>query len=264
MSKYLKETTQKEKCLSKYIEKADEQKTRELKYLMEVLGDVKLDKDMMEIFHRQFHCSGGRYSVRTKPETIRGIYSFTRRFKELSVDAVEEVWFRYITDLFEEYELEDMLDMHFKVFGKKDETFDLFIEYIDKNAEQHQQKYKDEAKRLKELEDEYSEEFISHLKSLIIREHFSLDEIKKYLPSAELIKKDENHISEISSQTRIFFGCCLPVSYKMFDILLEKKELDTFTETPTYYISTGRQEKAKFTKTEFLESIKEKQKVLKK
>jgi len=42
----------------------------------------------------------------------------------------------------------------------------------------------------------------------------------------------------------------------MFDILLEEKTLDTYPEKPTYYISTGQMEAATFTKTEFLESIK--------
>ena len=56
---------------------------------------------------------------------------------------------------------------------------------------------------------------------------------------------------------------CLPKENEgkdEFDILLEDKTLDTYTETPTYYISTGRCEQATFTKTEFLDSI-EKQKI---
>jgi hypothetical protein len=78
----------------------------------------------------------------------------------------------------------------------------------------------------------------------------------KYPWQDGLIKKDEQHIYDLSAQTRIFFGCCEPVSYTMVEILLEDKTLDTYTETPTYYISTGRQEQATFTKTDFLESIK--------
>jgi len=261
MSKYFKEEIKKEQYLSEYLKIVDKEE-KKLKYLIEVLGDIKLDKDMMELFFKQFQSFGGRYSVRTKPQTIKGIYSFIKRFKELSVTAIDEIWFRYITDLFTEYALEEILDKFFKTYGKKDETFLLFMECVDKVAEKHQEKYKEEALKLEEL-DTYSKDFILHLKSLIIRQHFTLDEIKKYLPSAELIEKDEEQIKEISSKTRIFFGCCEPVSYTMFDILLETKTLDTFTETPTYYISKDVKQIATFTKTEFLESIKSKQKVLK-
>ena len=75
MSKYFKEEQKQEQSLSKYLEQADEKQQGELKYLIEVLGDVSLDVDMMKLFHQQFHCFGGRYSVRTKPETIKGVYS---------------------------------------------------------------------------------------------------------------------------------------------------------------------------------------------
>lgn len=256
MSKYFKEEIKKEQSLSKYLESADDQKKRELKYLIEVLGDVELDEDMMKLFHQQFHCFGGRYSVRTKPETIKGIYDFTRRFPELTKSAIDEIWFRYIDDTFEKYDMKTVLDKYLEMFGKEDETFELFIGYVEKKADQEQELKKQEAQTLDDLQEEYGKRFTDHLKSLVVSEHKDVDEIRKYLPSAELIKKDEQHILDISTKTRIFFGCCEPVSYTMFDILVEEKTLDTFTETPTYYISTGRKEQATFTKTEFLESIK--------
>ena len=55
MSKYFKEEQKKEQSLSKYLEMADEKQQGELKYLIEVLGDVSLDVDMMKLFHQQFH-----------------------------------------------------------------------------------------------------------------------------------------------------------------------------------------------------------------
>lgn len=256
MSKYFKEIKKEEKLLSTYMLGEAEKEKRETKYLIDVLGDVSLDEDMMKLFHQQFHCFGGKYAVRTKPDTLKGIYDFTRRFPDLSKTAIDEIWFCYIKDLFEEYDMPEILDKYFEVFGKEDETFELFIDYVDKKAKIHQQRYEEDALQLGELRAEYSESFISHLKSLILREHITYDEIKGCIPSAELIKKDEEHIQEISRQTRIFFGCCEPVSYTMTDILIEEKSLDTYTETPTYYISTGRKVPATFTKTEFLESIK--------
>lgn len=253
--KYFKEIQKEEKHLSEY-ETKDAQEKKEVEYLIEVLGDVTLDEDMMKLFHQKFHSFGGRYSVRTKPETIRGMYEFTRKFPELSKTAIDEIWFRYIDDTFEKYDMKTVLDKYLEIFGKEDETFELFIGYIEKKADQEQEQRKLEAQTLDDLKDEYGEKFTTHLKSLVVRQHKEVDEIKKYLPSAELIKKDEQHILDISRKTRIYFGCCSPVSYTMFDILVEEKKLDTFTETPTYYISTGRKEQATFTKTEFLESIK--------
>lgn len=256
MSKYFKTKEQEEKLLSEYWKISTEPEKKEISYLIDILGDIALDEDMMDLFHKQFHRFGGKYSVRTKPETFQGIYDFTRKFPELSSNAIDEVWFRYIRDLFEEYDIPETLVKYFEVFGRDDETFELFIDYVDKKSDKHQKQYEEEVKQLDELKDEYSDQFITHLKSLVTREHISSSEIKKYLPAPELIQKDEQHILDLSRQTRIFFGCCKPVSYTMFDILVEEKTLDTFTETPTYYISTGRQEQATFTKTEFLESIK--------
>lgn len=259
MSKYFKEIQKEEKHLSEY-ETIDEREKREVEYLIDVLGDVPLDEDMKKLFHSQFHRFGGKYSVRTKPETIKGIYDITRKFSDLSVDAIDEIWFRYIDDLFERYDMTSVLAKYLELFGKEDETVELFLTYVDKKADDLQEEYKKEASTLDDLQEEYSESFVSHLKSLVLREHISTYEIRKCLPSPELIKKDEEHILDLSRRTRIFFGCCEPVSYTMVDILIEDKTLDTYTETPTYYISTGRCEQATFTKTEFLESI-QKQKI---
>ena len=54
----------------------------------------------MKLFQQQFHCFGGRYSVRTKPETIKGVYSFTRKFPELSKSAIDEIIKEYGPDAF--------------------------------------------------------------------------------------------------------------------------------------------------------------------
>lgn len=255
MSKYLKKRQKQEKFLSEY-EPQDDKEQKEVEYLIKVLGDVPIDEDMKKLFHSQFHCFGGRYSVRIKPETFQGIYDITRRFPELSCDAIDVIWFHYIKDLFDKYDMSETLDKYFEIFGKEDETFELFIDYVDKKSDKHQKEYEEEAHKLDYLKEEYGEKFTEHLKSLVIREHLQVSEIKKFLPSPELIKKDEEHIQELSRKTRIFFGCCEPVSYTMFDILLEEQTLDTFTETPIYYISTGCQEQATFTKKEFLKSIK--------
>lgn len=273
MKKYFKEESSKKMLLSEYLKKnetyfarsidSEEARIKRTEYLMDILGDVPFDEDIYKLFIDQFQCFGGRYDVRTSKDTIKGIYEITKMYPCLTKSAVDEIWFRYIKDLFCEFELTTVLDKYIKMFGTSDESFELFIDYVEKKAAIHQQKYIDDASSASELEEEYGKTFTDYVKGLITRKHYTYDEIKKYLPSSALIRKDEQHITEISRKTRIFFGCCLPVSYTMFNILLRDKTLDDYTETPTYYISSGFQEQATFTKQEFLESIT-KQKALKK
>ena len=58
-----------------------------------------------KLFLKQWQCSGGMYDVRTKKETFKGIYDISQRFSFLTVTALGELWFRYISDLFEEFKL---------------------------------------------------------------------------------------------------------------------------------------------------------------
>lgn len=270
MEKYFKDERKQEIRLSKYLKAKDyfkemicreEDRVRRTSYLIEVLGDVPMDEELYKMYIGQFQCFGGKYDVRVRQDTLKGIYDITRRYSYLTDKAIEEIWFRYIKDLFDEFQLISVFDKYITMFGQTDEAFELFIDYVDKKAAVQQQKYIDETLQVEELSTEYSKNFIEHIKRLITSQHYTYDEIKKYLPSSELITMDEQQIRDISAQTRIFFGCCLPVSYTMFDILIEDKTLDTYTETPTYYISTGKSVQATFTKQEFLDSIIRKQKI---
>lgn len=225
-------------------------------YLMDVLGDVPFTKELYELFMHQFQYCGGKYSVRTKPVTIKEMYKITRKYPMLTVDAIDWIWFKYIKDLFDDYSMLDILDCYLEKYGLIDETFRLFLNYVDEKAEELQEEYTHEIESTKELEKEYSKQFISHLKALIERQHYRFEDIKKVLPDPDIVIKDEEHIRSMSAYTRIYFGCCDPVSYEMFDILLEDGTLDDFPEYPKYYVSTGREELATFTKQEFLDSIK--------
>jgi len=273
MRKYFSEEKKEEILLSDFLKKDstyfekeiydEKNRIRRTEYLIEILGDVSMDEDVYKLFMVHFQRTGGRYRVFTRPDTIKGIYEITKKYPTLTVFGIEDIWYRYIKDLFEEYDLTKVLDKFIEEFGEKDEAFEIFIDYVEKKAEKHQQLYISESLCADELTEEYGEKFTIYVKDIILRQHYTYDEVKKYLPSAELIKIDEKHILDISTKTRIYFGCCYPVSYTMFYILLEDKTLDTFTETPTYYISSGGEEKATFTKTEFLESIENRQKMLK-
>jgi len=274
MKKYFTEEQKEEYLLSDYLKMKEkdikstlceeEMRLRRTKYLIEILGDVKLDKDLYKKYINCFQSFGGRYSVRTRQDTLKDIYEITRKYNYLTIEAIEEIWFIYIRDLFEEYSIMDILEKYIKVFGKTSEAFELFIQYIEKKSDEQQKRYIEDAKNTDELKEEYSEHFIDHLKGLIVRQHYTYDEIKKYLPSSDLIKKDEEHILEISRKTRIYFGCCNPLSYTMFDSLLAGETLDNYDEVGKYYISFGGHEEVTFTKQEFLDSIKKQTKTLKK
>lgn len=266
MKKYFNEEKKEKYLLSEYLKmkKEDVKSTlcdedirlRRTKYLIEILGDVTLDKDMYKLYINSFQSFGGRYSVRTREDTLTDIYNIYKNYEYLSIYAIEKIWFIYIRDLFNEYNIMDVLEKIIKIFGKTEEAFELFIQYIEKKSDELQQKYIEDTLNLEELKDKYSENFISHLKDLILSQHYAYEEIKKYLPSSELIKKDEEHILELSRKTRIYFGCCNPVSYTLFDSMLENKTLDGYNEILKYYINNDREELATFTKQEFLESIK--------
>ena len=66
----------------------------------------------------------------------------------------------------------------------------------------------------------------------MIEQHFCLEEIKKCLPSAEIIKKDEVQLKSIVASTRIYFGTCDPISYQMVKTLATGEGLDYFPEQP--------------------------------
>lgn len=273
MAVYIKEKEVKKLKLSEYL-KLDKSKCEyhlcpekfrapRTEYIMESIGDVELDEETYGLFLQQWECSGGMYDVRTKRETFKGIFDISHRFPFLTAQALDEIWFRYISDLFKIYCLEDILEMFFDRFGIEDKTFKLFLSFIDQIAKEHHQKYIDEAHKLESLRTEYSEKFVSELEGLIIRQHVSFDEIRKYVPSAEIIKSDEDQLKSIVESTRIYFGACDPISYQMVISLVMGEGLDYYSEQPQYVICGTSKIDTTFTKTQFLESVKKQRKVLK-
>ena len=75
-------------------------------YLLSILGDVELSEQMFLVIYRQFYCYSGMYNVKTKPETIRGMYNMIQKYSYLSSSAIDELWPKYINDLFKIYSLD--------------------------------------------------------------------------------------------------------------------------------------------------------------
>lgn len=262
--KYFSKDSKDEFLLSEYLDVdsllfskeifTDKDRVLRTKYLIDVLGDVKMDIDTYKLFIRIFQSFGGPYSVLTSKETLKGIYEIYEMYPFLTCEALHDIWFLYIRDLFEEYELSSIIELFIKTYGMKDETFLRYIDYVEKKGKEHQKLYEEDALKVSSISG-YSDSFLLHIKGLILRKHIMFDKIMHYMPEAELIKKDEEHLIKLQEKTRIFMGCSLPVSYVMMDELLLGEPLE---EEPTYYVSTGLKERATFTKEDFISSISKK------
>ena len=179
MSKYFEKKQSTEFLLSEYLKMdaskfkgsiyTDSDRIRRTEYLISVLGDVLLSEPLYQLFIIQFQRYGGKYDVRVRQDTIAGIYEITRKYPMLTTYSIESIWFRYIKDLFDSYALMSILDKYLEVFGFEDETFELFMTYVDKKANELQKKYIEDSLHVDELNGEYSEKFIEHLKYLIIQ-----------------------------------------------------------------------------------------------
>lgn len=273
MSKYFKQEPIPEFLLSEYLKKDTKEfegcifdeisRQRRTKYIMQILGDVSLDEDTYKLFIKQFQSFGGRYDVRTKKETIKGIYDIIKRYKSLTSTAIDEIWFIYIKDLYEEYALADMLQKYIDIHGQTDDALESFISLVERKAKEYDEKFAQEAKSLESYKDEYPEDFIKHLQYIIKSQHIQAEQIIKYLPSKELLTKDKQQLLDISRQTRIYMDVCHPISYQMVESLATEEGLDYYPEQPSYLINGQTKVATTFTKTDFLESIKQRKTTLK-
>lgn len=266
MSKYFKEENLQKFKLSEYLKKdesefkgcifSEEPRIARTKYIMKILGDISLDKPTYELFIKQFQSYGGRYDVRTKPDTIKGIYEIQERYPYLTKNAIEKIWFVYIKDLFDTYSLVDVLQKYIDIHGQTDDALESFIDYVNRKADEFNIQFEEAAKELESYKEEYDENLVKHLQYIIKSQHIDVEEVKKSLPSNELIEKDREQLSEISRSTRIFMGICHPISYQMIECLATGEGVDSYPDTLHYIINSSREIEATFTKQEFLESVK--------
>lgn len=266
MSKYFKQEESKKLKLSDYLKMDEtqfkyflcEEKYRgpRTKYIMETIGDAELDEDTYKLFLAQFQRYGGRYDVRTKPETFKGIYGFMTKYPRLTADALEEIWSTYIEDQFEAYAHDEMLGKYIELHGETDDAFESFIDYVDRKAKEYDAKFIADAKSLEDLKVEYGEDLVKHLQYIVKSQHIPTEHIRASLPCKELIDRDRQQLIDISTQTRIFFGACHPISYQMIESLAVGDGLDKYPEQPAYLINGTRTIDTTFTKEEFIASIK--------
>lgn len=266
MSKFIKEEQTKEFKLSEYLEQdesafkgcifTDEARKKRTKYIMDILGDVSLDEETYKTFMKEFQCFGGRYDVRTKPDTIKGIYEITKNYPELTAEAIDEIWFIYIKDLFETYALTDMLGKIIERDGRTDATIQKYLDFVEKKAIEFDTPFVEDAKKLDIYIEEYGETFVKQMQYVMRSRHISSDNIINSLPESDLIKKDQKQLDDIARMTRIYMGMCLPISEQMIISQASGEGLAYYPEQPAYVISGGKTYDTTFTKQEFLDSIK--------
>ena len=237
--------------------------------LMEYLGDVSLPVGIIEQFLDYYTCSGGRYDVRCEKESTLGLYDFYRKFPTITPEAFDDVAFLYIKDLFDEYDLIKYFEDMIAKYGKTDEAFDHFINYVDKSADLLQVKYDHDALKMNKYYALYGEKkdafysfdgFIFHLYCAIRRKHLPVDKVIEGLPSYKLIDKDRDHWNEL------FYGpdlyrCTLqivpPISYSMVETYAKGEDLfKVYGKRPMYKLASGKLVRAKFTTQEYLDDIK--------
>ena len=266
--KYFKEREEKV-LLSTYVKELEGKKDiiqDELDYLrgkhiLELFGDVELERSLIKEFISTYSKFGGRYSVRSEDETLTSLLEMSITY-DLSSSAIEELQRYYIKDLFDEYSLKKVLQDFIDTYGMTDKAFTEYLELVDKLGELYQEQFIKEAEEVESLKEEYGQGLVDYLKHLILRKHIHKDELLKYLPESELIKKDHEQLLDIATKSRIYFGMCYPKSYTLIEDMTKDETLSDTEEEFYYYVSTSKKQiPLTFTKTEFLESIKKKQKI---
>ena len=268
---YFKEQKEDKVLISDYVKELEkaieedsiEQLKRELqvgKYLIELFGDIEIEKSLLQEYVKFYFRCGGRYSVLSDDETLIGLKEIHDKY-DLTTKAISDLGLYYIKDLFDTYSLDKILQDFIDTYGKTDETFIKYIDFVDKIGAIYQKEFEREAKEVKYLEEEYGKRLIEYLQTQIKRHHYHKDDLVKYLPEPELIKKDEDQLVEFATRTRIHFGVCYPKSYTLITEMIKDQELSDYPEEFKYYASTGLEIPLTFTKSEFIESTKKKQKV---
>ena len=148
-----------------------------------------------------------------------------------------------------------MLGKYLELHGQTDDAQKAYLDFVDRKADEYGVRFEEDAKSLDKYKGEYSEQLIKHLQYIIKSQHISASEIEKALPCKELIEKDRQQLIDISTKTRIFMGCCHPISYQMIESLAVGDGLDCYPEQPAYLINGTRTIETTFTKQEFLDSI---------
>lgn len=258
ISEYVKELKEETSAEGHFIQ--DEYDLRVGKYLKLLLGDQEIDKSLFKEFIKFYSRFGGKYSVISDDETIIGLKELKDEYG-LTTEAISDLGLYYIKDLFDTYSLDKLLKDFIDEYGREDETFEKYIEFVDKIGDIYQEQFEQEAESLEYLEEEYGKKLKEYLQTQIIRHHYHKEDLLKYLPESSLIKKDEEQLLDFATKSRIHFGLCYPMSYQLIVEMMKDDELSTYPEELHYSSSFGKTIPLTFTKSDFIDSTMKKQKI---
>lgn len=238
-----------------------------VKHIYRSLGDIQIREDMIDILCETFDSSKCRYgTICLKRETIQTMYEISEMFPELSKEALLFIDRIYIKDLFDKYSLIEVLAIMIRRDGTEDSTFEKFMDKVIELAEKEDKKYNYVAGHIRIYCGEYTYDFVRHFENFVKEHHISWERFCECLPSPKIILKDQLELKAIISKTKECSQVCKPITFQMLEDYLDGDiELSNYEEKPSYYVNTyGRKIPTTFTKTDFIESIKERQRVLKK
>lgn len=263
MGKYITINEDKKQRISTYI---NDKNKEIIEYLISILGNVDMSKEDLNVFVSQFSRIAGPYDVLTEPSTIKAMYNARTLYPELSAEAINCLFPRYIEDLFEEEKFIEKLGTFFDIFGRSDEKFETYLGYIDYKSKPLQEKYTNMIAAYDELRLGYSEKFIKYLENLTLRKHYDPQEVLKHIPTEEFVAKDEECLKELSSRHRIHFGVGYPISYKLVDASIKNKNLEQEYGELEYIVNIDGKcikKQAGFNINDFNDSVKTKRLKLK-
>jgi len=238
-----------------------------IKHIYSSLGDVQISEDMIDTICETFNISKCRYgTICLKPDSIKAIYEISEMFPELSKESILSISKQYIKDLFDKYSLIETLAVMIRKEGTEDSTFEKFMDTILKLADKEDKKYDDVAWYIRIYCGEYTYDFVKHFEKFVKEHHISWEHFSECLPSPELMLKDQLQLKEMAIKSKDCWDTCDPITFQMLEDYLDgDKELSQYKEQPLYYISTSdKKTPTTFTKTQFIESIQEKQISIKK
>lgn len=249
-----------------FEEYALESKLFRLKLMYETLGDISMPLDYFKVFLYSGHWYGNKDHFELTKSMIIDIYDIIKKYDDIPIEMIDSLLFHYDKECFEKCYVKEYIDSLVIKHKFTEETKTKCINYIEDSKKELKDFYLNESDKLNLIKDEYPYYFINDLKSIMLRRHIIFEELMKVLPSNALFKP--------TGESKIEFWDKYNDYRFIYELLKGKINLDDYEDDD--YMESFKQigqssdgivitkMYTSFTKKEYLESIKEKQKVLKK
>lgn len=264
---YQQKVEKKDEFFKYYFEEPDvEEKLSILKKMYEILGDVTLPLDYFKIFLYSGHWYGNKAYFKLTESMIIDIYDIIKKYDNIPKHIVDKLLYYYDEECFEKCKAKEYFDLLVSKYKFAEEAVDKFVQYIQDSEKKIKDFYLKESEKLAFIRDQYPSKFIDGLRKIILSNHINFDYLIGILPSNTLFKPIVENESEFFAKYndyRFIFellrGNLNLDDYKDDDYIVafeEIREYDGRIKNIKMYTS--------FTKKEYLENIKERQKIKRK